>query len=255
MKTPLMPRLLDDLNRVQEEDTSYEIYPHPQWQRHSALAALAEAYHTVHNIPPPPLWLPNESSLQAKITKHIWSHHAPHQHHNTTAVITLARRLGKAGYRVGPAELLPHRLRFALKALRDLPPFVQFSYFRFIFNAWNTSYRYGKTVASCRWCGLAQSDRLDHYASCSSMLSALQIIRPLLFWSCVPTGHPPLRPQAPLRMFGLDLSCYEEATDLVMWLDFLHSLYSSGLQPGRTAEQWKAAWGARQRVVHRYITK
>ena len=54
------------------------------------------------------------------------------------------------------------------------------------------------------------------------------------------------------RVFGLDLASHEEAADLLLWIDFLHSLYSGGLAPGTTAEQWRRAWIARQRVVNRY---
>ena len=96
------------------------------------------------------------------------------------------------------------------------------------------------------------SDRLDHYLCCPVMLAALQSIRPLLFWSWLPVGHPPIKPLAPVRALGLDLGSLEEASDLLLWIDFLHSLYSSGASIGSTVSQWRSAWIARQRVVNRF---
>ena len=104
----------------------------------------------------------------------------------------------------------------------------------------------------CQWCGLLLGDDLAHYTRCSVMLAALQQIRPFLYWSWVPEGHAPCVPNASLRSFGLDLGSIEEATDLLLWIDFLHSLYSGGTAPAPTVEQWRRAWVARQRVVNRF---
>ena len=178
MRSKLLPRLLDELVQLQDSDASYEVYPHPQWQQRSALTALSQAYHSVHAISPPPMWFADESSLQSKITKHIWEHLVPSAQHRTTAFPTLLRRLQTAGFDLHDPAQLPVRLTWLMKAIRLVPSFVQFNYIRFVYNAWNTTRRYGKTVAKCQWCGLRFGDDIAHYSSCSVMLAALQQIRP-----------------------------------------------------------------------------
>ena len=102
-----------------------------------------------------------------------------------------------------------------------------------------------------KWRGILHGDDLHHYMRCTVMLNALADIRPLLLYSWCEMLHPPLIPQLSQVAFGIDLHCEEEAIDLLRWVDFLHSVYSTG-ECMSTPIEWRNAWIARSRVVHRY---
>ena len=130
--------------------------------------------------------------------------------------------------------------------------FAQIAFVKFSFNAWNTSHRFGKTVQRCHWCGVVFGDTLEHYSICLPMLHAMTTIRPLLRMSWCRLV-PPIFVLG-MRAFGVDLSCTEEAVDLLEWFDFMHNAYTSSSPLGCDLDDWHRAWKARQRILHRYRT-
>ena len=95
-------------------------------------------------------------------------------------------------------------------------------------------------------------DSLQHLLQCTVMLNAMDCIRPFLRSAWVVDGRPPLLPNFTLRALGIGCMSLEEASDVLLWHDFLHHVYSSRCQINHEVSSWRFAWAARARVLNRY---
>ena len=164
---------------------------------------------------------------------------------------TYLRRLHQFGIVCDPSEVSDRLSTFKM-SISKVPLFVQFAFVKCAFNAYGTSYRFGKEVLPCPWCEIPHGDRLDHLLVCGSMLAAMAELAPDLHTAWSRNCHPPFPPQSPAVAFGLDVPSVDVGIELAKWHDLLHSVYSSKhLQP-QTVAHWRLYWVARGRVLHRY---
>ena len=215
------------------------------------IRSVEAAYFTIHNLGPP-LWYDSTPNLQHTISNWIWDKYLPTTSRRTSST-TLAQRLLHFGFEA-PAEDVSSRLLMFRLGMKEAPSFVHCAWLRTAFNGWATTHRFGKEIRPCLWCGCTCSDDLRHYLVCAVMLNALSRIRPLLRFSWAFFSPPPLLPSFSPRAFGLQLSCKEEAIDVLLWMDFLHFMYSNAKIMPISPNEWEKAWKARARVINRYMS-
>jgi hypothetical protein len=249
MKSALMPRLLDDIRAQRAREDAFYIYPHEDWFNNSCLHSIETAYNTIHALHPN-LHFGLANNLQREITQWNWADYVPRHAQHATMYTTLSRRLAKNGIHMSAAHTR-HSMTTTREAMGQVPAFVQFVFLKFVCNAWTTTGRFRRDIAPCRWCGVSWGDDLGHYAACTVMLSELAARHPALHDVWAEYSHPPLLPRVSPGAYGLDLPSREVAVDLLLWIDFLAFLYSSG-QELISSAGWSAAWVARARVRNRY---
>ena len=248
MKSPLMPRLLDDFRSRRAQDDAFYIYPHKGWLHQTCLIALEQAYHTVHALNPS-LHFTLTNNIQRDVTRWIWNEYVPQHRKHATLYLTLSRRLAKRNIHM-PVDHIRDAMTQLRTAMGKVPTFVQFAFLKFICNAWTTTARFNREILPCRWCGVRQGDDLRHYAACSTMLTAMADLFPQLHASWAVINHPPSVPLVLPCAYGIGLPSTELAVDLLNWVDFMAFMYSC--RDFAPAGDWRLGWSARARVRHRY---
>jgi len=181
MKTPLMPKILDDFRARRAQDDAYYIFPHKGWLQQTCLISIEKAYHTVHALNPQ-LHFTLTNNIQRDVTKWIWNDHVPHRGRHATLYLTLSRRLAKRDIHMS-ADQVRDAMTHLRTAMSKVPTFVQFAFIKFVCNAWTTTARFNRDVVPCRWCGMLRGDSLQHYTTCTTMLNAMAGMFPALHTS------------------------------------------------------------------------
>ena len=249
LKSEAFPKVHDMIQEAIDSVDAYYVFPYPDWLHHSTIADIVKAYDTIHHLNPP-LWYDTTPHLQREVSRFLWQRFIPDDL-TTNLINTMSKRLNQFGFDTS-SDTLMSRLGICKASFCKVPQFVYFAYVKSCFNALNTSHRYGRQIAPCPWCRIDGGDSLLHLLTCGVMLQAMAQIRPLLRMSWATEVEPPCVPQLCPPALGLDLVCIEQGEDLLLWHDFLHSVYNDRHSHSIHGQRWRQAFAARSRVVNRF---